>query len=290
GPTESVGEMSVITGEPRTAGVRAIRDSLLVELSQEACDRSLANDRRLSRKLNRVIVERYRRKMGKEFPRRPVSIAVVPLTTAVAASEFSRAFQQALARRIPTMVTDSGNVESALGEGSASVQRGDTRNRPLIEWLTAREQEHECMLYVGDAGNTPWTRRALRQADVVLLVTTSDADPSPTALEQTLLGTSGIGSRAQCELVLLHDSDELPIAGTLAWKQGRCLERLHLVRRGYSADWTRLAALLSEISSVPSWLRNSEVFCGLDDDQLRILQAEFLWRHLGGQEVLFPEG
>src|SRR5262249_18127483 len=175
GPTESVGEMSVITGEPRTAGVRAIRDSLLVELSQEACDRSLANDRRLSRKLNRVIVERYRRKMGKEFPGRAVSIAVVPLTTAVAASEFSQTLQQALARRIPTMVTDSGNVESALGEGSASVQRGDTRNRRLIEWLTAREQEHECMLYVGDAGNTPWTRRALRQADVVLLVTTSDA-------------------------------------------------------------------------------------------------------------------
>jgi CRP-like cAMP-binding protein len=143
---------------------------------------------------------------------------------------------------------------------------------------------------LGDAGDTPWTRRALRQADVVLLLATSDSDPSPTALEQSLLGKAGLGDRARCELVMFQDGAAMPVAGTLAWTQGRRLDRRHLVRRDNPADWARLAVQLAGISDVPPWLKKNELVSGLDDDQLRLLHAQLVWMHLGGQDLLFTEG
>ena len=137
GPNESVGEVSVITDEPRSADVRAIRDSTVVELSQDACDRLLANDRRLSKTFSRVIVQRSRLTVAKAFPRRTLSVTILPLGPMAAASDFSQTLNQTLAARIPTFLTDSGIVEDALGKGYANVGRGDARNRTMIEWLTA---------------------------------------------------------------------------------------------------------------------------------------------------------
>ena len=48
----------------------------------------------------------------------------------------------------------------------------------MSNWLNAIEQEYELISYLGDDTLTDWTRKAIRQADQVLIVV-SGAAPEP---------------------------------------------------------------------------------------------------------------
>src|SRR5262249_10660413 len=61
---EVVGEMAVFTGEPRSACVRALRDSELVSLDRPAFEQLIAGRRQTLRGLTRLVVQRLRRAQG----------------------------------------------------------------------------------------------------------------------------------------------------------------------------------------------------------------------------------
>jgi NTE family protein len=59
GQGETVGEMAMITGAPRSATVRAVRDSRLIRFSRPAFDRLLTEHPRAMMHLARMIVVRF---------------------------------------------------------------------------------------------------------------------------------------------------------------------------------------------------------------------------------------
>src|SRR6266849_4389092 len=96
---ETVGEMGMITGEPRTATVIAIRYTELLGFSKSAYRRLTKRFPKLMRRLLELLARRLDVTTHRVAePRVPKTIAIVPVDDDVPGLEFTRAIAEALER------------------------------------------------------------------------------------------------------------------------------------------------------------------------------------------------
>ncbi|MED5330012.1 MAG: cyclic nucleotide-binding and patatin-like phospholipase domain-containing protein [Planctomycetota bacterium] len=242
-PGESVGEMSMFTGDPRTADVVAIRDSALVKFSREAFDRLMEKYPRVIRQITNVVIGRLKRLTHSLTPPQNVTnIAIVPIRPDVPITQFAQRLVAALNALDSSIYLSSERVESQLGVRKiAQADVDNPLNIKLTAWLDHQEATHRFVVYQTDAQRTEWTRRAIRQADRILLVGQAGDDPNPTLLEETIRKDATI----RTDLVLLHpDGRKLP-EGTIKWLLPREVQRHYHVRWNLDSDFERVARFLA---------------------------------------------
>jgi NTE family protein len=108
------------------------------------------------------------------------------------------------------------------------------------------------VLYVADAELTPFSRKAIRQADQLILV--GDHSVGDAKLNALEIFAFDIHSPAARRLVLLHDVRG-PTPGTAPWLDLRPASLHHHVVTGEQADYDRLAA---SSRATPSALSQAE--------------------------------
>ena len=122
----------------------------------------------------------------------------------------------------------------------------DALDAQLINWLGEQEAEHRFLLYETDQTLTPWTRRAIRQADHVLVVGHSGRNPRPGVIEQALGDQGNNRFTKPRSLVLLHRGDQGAATGTALWLAERQVQEHYHVRwHGGDSDFARLARILA---------------------------------------------
>ncbi|HEX2895416.1 MAG TPA: DHA2 family efflux MFS transporter permease subunit [Marmoricola sp.] len=165
GPGEVIGELALLTGEVRSAGVRARRDSTVIEVPREAFEHVLAADAAASRTMLSQIADRLR--------------------TAGGPPEVSRAAQPKVIA-VVGMHPGSGadQVAHLLGRRLSVHHRTATPGVVDHEGLERAERDHDRVVLVAEhaAGGDPgWWEFCVRQADAVVLVAQADA-PTPTPI------------------------------------------------------------------------------------------------------------
>jgi predicted acylesterase/phospholipase RssA len=125
----------------------------------------------------------------------------------------------------------------------------------LASWLEEQEARHRFLVYETEAGDSPWTRRCIRQADRILGVPAASDDPVPLGVETALLESNGSSARTVRELVLVHPGDGRPPVGTARWLVPRGSPKHHHVRWDRDGDMARLARFLAgrAVGLVLSW-------------------------------------
>ena len=246
-PGEIIGEMAFLAGEPRAASLYAVRDADLVCFSPSAFTHIVETYPQVMRAITLQLVERLRRRNQNRPPRRdPTNLAVVALSPGVDLDAFAQRLTDGLASFGATAVLHSAGIDQMLGTPGIAQATGTDPNRlRLLACLDDFEEHHERTLYVADADDTPWTARCLRQADLVLLVANSDADPSLAAIEQQAAFASLDHAALRRVLVLLHPDGRQQPVGTSRWLAPRDVERHVHVRWDTPADFGRLARLLT---------------------------------------------
>ena len=239
GRNEVVGEMAIISDEPRSATVIAIRDSELLMFSREEFDRIVDEHPRAMLKIARAIAGRLRRSSRSQgVSRRELSVSLIPAGKEPILSRCVHQVFEGFSRIGSTLVIDSRFVEEQLGPGAANEDPyGATSNR-LLTWLNEQEAKHQYIIYRSDDSLTPWTRRCLRMSDRVLAVGLAHGDPARNEIEEELLKRGDSKIFAQVELVRVHENDGAPPSGTSDrdW---------HHVRDGVPQDFQRMARLLT---------------------------------------------
>lgn len=227
---QSIGEMAMMTGRPRRAGIVAMRDSMLVRLSREAYEELVHRFPRLAITLTRTIIDRLRQTFRPQARvTRPVNICLMAVTDGIDVVRLAHAVARRLSHgnRVLVIARDSQEAEPLSPE----------HYRRLTHWLDDVEARHEFLVFVAETAPSEWTRRCLKAADEVVLLARADlpsrADPS-----------AGLVATRRT-LVLLHDQHKRMPDGTRDW----------LVRLGVSAhlhirpeldrDIARLARVLS---------------------------------------------
>jgi predicted acylesterase/phospholipase RssA/CRP-like cAMP-binding protein len=248
GPGESVGEIALLTGERRTASIRAIRDSVLVEIGHQAFMATVERHPQVAMNLATQVIHQLRdRTSGKKpEPAGAFNIALVSVGDEDLAGELGEAVAAEMQRYGATLRLDSEGLEAASSiAGAATAGKGSLEHTRLTAWLDGCERDHRWVLYQADPAATPWTRRCLRQADLILLVGLAGSESAPGMIETAFLRGDQRLSRAESRLVLLHEGNTDGIEGTAAWLEPRKVERHYHLRRGDSADHARLARYLT---------------------------------------------
>jgi predicted acylesterase/phospholipase RssA/CRP-like cAMP-binding protein len=242
-PGETVGEIGMLAGGTRSAGIRALRDSLLLRMDTVAFDRLALRRPELTRQLAGGIATRLRdRTAGGPTARRSVqTVALLPLDESHDARDLAERLSVALAGRGTVRVLTSRSI----AEVGLELPRhpGEPIAPAVVDWFAAQEDTNRFVVYVADCGATPWSDAAIRHADLVLLVGAAGRSPGRRDWEASLLGAPN-GMAARQALVLKHSGSPLGLLGTGAWLQGRNLDfHLHL-RDGVPADFSRLVRVI----------------------------------------------
>lgn len=245
GRAELVGEMALIDGEPRTSSVDAVRDTQLVRFSKAVYDEVLGRYPRVGLEIAKIAMRRSRSgpRSGRDVVERR-SFTIVPISPGIDADGFSRQLGQALGAECA--VIGSADIDAALGRpGISQIDDDDVGSLRLAYRLEELEARHRFILYRIDESWTPWSRRALRWSDHVVLVADARADPAPDELERELWSLVTRQFHSKVSLVLVHPPDTKLPQRTPAWLEPRSLASHHHVRTGDASHLARLARILS---------------------------------------------
>jgi NTE family protein len=221
---ETVGEMSMLTGEAHSAQLVALRDSELLRISPQGFEVLIARHPRVMLNMLRILVKRLHDTT--KSPRdgaRPKTFAIVPLQEGLA--------HEPIAYRLASALVEMGSKAAVL-DANACEQSA--------EWFNTFEAAHDVVFYRGDAPDTAWTHLCVRQADRVFLLARSDLplpDLRPAATKDRVNGLP--------ELLLLHPQDNgggVPEHFSL---HGGLFESHHHIRAGRGGDVRRLARFIS---------------------------------------------
>jgi NTE family protein len=244
-PGETIGEIGMLTGDARSASIRAVRNSLLLRLTSAAFDRLARQRPELTRHIAGGIAGRLRdRTAGVSHIRRTLkTIALLPLGPVAAVEATAMELRAALAPLgSACLLTPRSLRESGAPDLPAAAHQD--LSPAMVDWLAVREDEHRFVIFVADPADAAFTDMALHNADLILLVGQSHESPAVAAWERRAFEGED-APNARRALLLRHDTAGAPIAGTAAWLEPRKLDfHLH-VRAGVRADMQRVARVLA---------------------------------------------
>jgi predicted acylesterase/phospholipase RssA/CRP-like cAMP-binding protein len=244
---ESVGEMAMITGEPRSANVQATRDTELIQFTREGFERLVARRPDTMMKITNEIVNRMEHLMQGAEGITPIkTIALIPTDVNVPLRKFARRLLRSLENHGPVLCLDRERFEQEHGEGS-SLWESDTsvKNLSVASWLSSQETSYRFIIYVADPTASAWTKRCVRGADRVIFVGRSASSPTQGEIEQYISGTDSDGPRVETKLVLLHEDGKIFPESTQKWLEKRNAIRHYHVRVERADDYGRLGRLLA---------------------------------------------
>ena len=223
---ETVGEMSLISGEAHSAQLVALRDSELLRVSPEAFNGLIARYPRVMLNLMRVMVKRLQNTTrGGDTKARPKTFAIIPLQEGLDA--------EPIAHRLSAALSDMGS-HSAVLDSSASDQSA--------EWFTNFEADHDVVFYRGDAPDSAWTHLCLRQADRIFLLARSDRPLPLRPLDMPAFKERATGLP---QLLLLHPENQThDLPEHFALRSG-LFESHHHIRVGNTNDIRRVARFVA---------------------------------------------
>jgi NTE family protein len=222
---ETVGEMALISGRPRTATIVALRDTEVGRFSKSAFESlMLAHPQGLLR-IAQLTVARLESSQTQVRAKRamPKTFTLIPHGIDVDIGGFATDLVEALNRIGRTEL-----VWSVRGAEHTS------------HWFNNVESANDFVVYVADVLPTAWSKLCLRQADSLLLVARA-GDP---ASDWPVLARIPEGHLAlqRAELVLLHD-DGFVAGAAQRWLQLKPGLNHHHVRN--PADIARVSRLLT---------------------------------------------
>ncbi len=244
GPGDTCGERSLLTREPRSTTVYALRDSAVGVITRPVFENLKRQYPEVMTRLTRIALRRVQRQpatLGLARTPDAMSFAVLAVGArrgGVPLKDFAERLRESLvAEGSATQHLNSARVDELLGmPGAAQVGAGHPAEPRLAGWLLRQEQGHSYVIYEADAGWSPWTERCLRMADRVLLVGLGAEAPAPTELDEPLASHS---DSTNTELVLLQPDEIARPAGTAAWLTRYAAAGHHHVRLGRREDFER---------------------------------------------------
>jgi NTE family protein len=226
-PGETVGEMSVISGERRSASVVALRDSVLVRMPMDAIEVALKSSPELCFYVMRLLTARLQQTTALRQPKQVTNaIALVPLM------------------EIPTYGTVGKRLIDAIQRLKGRVVMIDVTQRDTeSERLAAAAQSSDSIVvYMADPANVSWTRHCIRQADRVIFAATA-AGKGFAAAQRDAIDYAQKLHRAG-DLVLVHPPETAQPSGGEAWSAHFPHERIFHLRSGNDHDFRRVVRMV----------------------------------------------
>ncbi|MBV9420917.1 MAG: patatin-like phospholipase family protein [Alphaproteobacteria bacterium] len=226
GAGETVGEMSLISGEEHSAQLVALRDTELLRVTPDGFNALIARHPRVMLNLMRVLVHRLQETTRVQAEAtRPKTFAIVPIQDGLE--------NAVIVDRLAAVLTEMGSRAAVL-DASAAEQSA--------EWFSNFEAAHDVVFYRGDAPDSSWTHQCLRQADRIFMLARVDQPLPERALEMPAFKERASGLPQLLLLHPTHKNENIP--EHFAVRSG-LFESHHHVRAGQPDDIKRLSRFIA---------------------------------------------
>ena len=226
GPGETIGEASILIGQPQSHTVRALRDCTLLRIPAEDFERAITQDPAITLAVARSAAQRLLAASQTSSQGGPRCFALLPFNAAVDPHAVAHELARAMAAYGKVLT-----IDALQGQGKGP------------EWFDTRERENRFVLYVADTAQASWRATCLRQCDQPLLLApaTAPAEPWP----DPACHSQQDALHRPRHLLLLGAPGQKPLRGRAgAWlRQFREQPVWHHVRG--RADYERLARRLT---------------------------------------------
>lgn len=272
GRGEVFGEVALLSGEPRSASILALRESWVARFDSRLFEEEILAKNSALQALLRTLAGR--------LAARPLSrvnstqvIAVMARDPGLDVDGFLALLGESLPGRGRVV-----NAQNLRDEGVVSDAERMPADHPgwlrFEGWVESQRQQMDYLLLVSSAEDDGWSRAVLDQADRALLLVDADASPQRSEIEISLFDSPASSQQAPLWLVLEHPAERVIPSGTAAWLNERQPAHHAHIRRGHSRDIARLAR----------WLGGETLGLALSGGGAR----GFV--HLGSAEAMFEAG
>jgi NTE family protein len=239
GVGEPIGEIGFFSGAPRTATIVAARDSVVLELDRP----SFNTVAREVPAIYQTLLSALARRVAGNSARVDHSPRVGVARTAAVITGGNETIPPGFFEQLHRVVTGSSK---GLVLDHASLREhfpGHDADHPNVSgWLNALENENELVVFLCDQALTDWTRKAIRQADQVIVVV---AGAGPKALNPVEEFAFSIHPPARRRLVRVHEQRSGAVEGTAAWLRDREVAMHHQVALEDDRDFKSLHRFLT---------------------------------------------
>ena len=223
GVGEPIGETGFFSGMLRTATIIAARDSVVLELDRPSFDCIARQVPAIYQTLLSALARRMADNSGRAASRQHVGVARTVAVIAGGCEPIPPAFYERLASAIGRsghgVMLNHGHVQGLFP--------GLAPDDPTVaNWLNAIENEYDLIVYLADDTLTDWTRKAIRQADQVLILVSGDAPDGINPVEAFAFATHPAARR---RLVRVHERRAGWVLGTASWLRDRDVTMHHHV-------------------------------------------------------------
>jgi predicted acylesterase/phospholipase RssA/CRP-like cAMP-binding protein len=241
-----VGEFAILTDEPRSATVYAVRETTLVKMTPEEFKRLVQVFPEFMTIVSRLIVERQLSNVrGDADPRTSyLTLALVPVTPEVDVKQFATELGDIMHGFGNTLVFDKFQFDKLYGkEGASSTTSEDPSYPAVVAWMNEQEIAHDFLIYVADPDYSTWTCHCISQSDRVLMLADTEqglAEPGP--VEKVI---QEMKAPVRTDIILWHPVDIENPTGTAAWLDGRQIQRHFHLRKEDPCHMQRFARQLT---------------------------------------------
>jgi NTE family protein len=223
GVGEPIGEIGFFAGTPRTATIVAVRDSVVLELDRASFDAVVRQVPAVYQTLLRALA----RRLAESSVRVAGDLRVAAARTIAVIAGGSEPIPQIFYDRLDSAVGRGGKGRVLTRDYIERHFPGRSPDDPTVsDWLNAIEHEYELIAYLADGALTDWTRKAIRQADQVLIIVSGASVQSPNPVEAFAFANHPPSRR---RLVRLHERRSGWVTGTAAWLHERDVAMHHHV-------------------------------------------------------------
>ena len=241
---DSIGELAMLTGEPRAATVRAVRDGIVVRVAHDDVERLMNEYASVGAAMARALAHRLRASnRPRPAARRVQCIAVVQQSE----HRYNIVPELAAILRRDDQPVVALSAEASRAMGGDIDDETSVASQQLEAWLTSLEATHRFVLLSGGPQDDAWTRLAMRRADLILIIADGVGNAAPCAAEVWHAARGAAADAQRVELVLRR-AGERPPSETERWYSGRRIDAHHHLRTGaagaHPGDLARLGRFL----------------------------------------------
>ncbi len=243
-PGESVGEVGLISGDLRSASMKAVRDSMLIKINQQLFEQLVQSHPGLVLKIANNVAKLLQQRTGARDPATSSmkTISITPLADDQKIKQFYEDFTQHFAEQ-SSIVLVSPETLSELGAPGENFNQDNELSIELKNWISDLEDRYEYVIFQCQAKENYWSRFVERQSDIMLLV--ADADENPDDIDWNSMPDFCQGTDNGREVLVLLQKDQQKIQNTKPWLKHRNYNfHLH-IQSGLSDDIQRAVRILS---------------------------------------------
>jgi NTE family protein len=208
---ELVGEIGFFADVPRTADVIAIRDTSVLALTRPAYQKLVEEAPAIVEALLAALARRFAKETARIAPFRTSpkarTVALIDGGLEPLPDAFDRRMREGLA------TTQAEIVDAARLDAMFPGRALDAHE--VTEWLNKLEHTAPLVVYLAGRDASPWARKAIRQADMVVFACRGDAPAAAlTEIEAFACEVHPVSAR---RLVRVHDQRSGEVSGTAPW-------------------------------------------------------------------------